>query len=122
MGYAEAIAGVGLKPIVDELLGDYQGDWVAIVNDEDSWKDNAGFLVYGYGSCSGCDEWQAAETALERVDIVRSMVERVKWFDSLTDLKEFINGDHPELEWYGHDEEWVGFKAKVNSLTPGDLY
>ncbi len=55
MGYREALEAAGAKVLAFKEFGSYQGDWYALVeyNNETGW-------VHGcYGSCSGCDSFEA---------------------------------------------------------------
>lgn len=52
MGYESALIAAGADIKVFKEFGSYQGDWFAILNN--------GNVVHGaYGSCSGCDAFQA---------------------------------------------------------------
>lgn len=52
MGYAESIEANGLKVVEFKEFGSYQGTWIAKLDD--------GRVIEGsYGSCSGCDAFQA---------------------------------------------------------------
>lgn len=151
-GYLGALRGLGVHPVADQALGSYQGDIVALVRfceddiEYSTWDsdDPVGFVVIGYGSCSGCDSWQGADTAEERLDILERMVKSIKWFPNLGEAKAYVLGvpvfdddgvdqyggrrwdrqsDHPnplyrdhELEWYGHETGWTEFMAAVREL------
>ena len=53
--YEEAFKRLGYKILTWETFGSWQGDYAAILE-----KDGKlGFVVIGYGSCSGCDSLQA---------------------------------------------------------------
>jgi hypothetical protein len=52
MGYSEAIESNGLKIKEMKEFGSYQGTWIAILED-------GRFIEGSYGSCSGCDAFQA---------------------------------------------------------------
>lgn len=55
MGYCEAMEAAGAEVLAYQEFGSYQGDWWAKVSFEGST-----FWVHGaYGSCSGCDAFQA---------------------------------------------------------------
>lgn len=52
MGYDKAIEATGVKIKEYKEFGSYQGTWVAVLED--------GRIIEGsYGSCSGCDAYQA---------------------------------------------------------------
>ncbi len=50
-GYREALEAAGAKVEAFEEFGSYQGDWWA--------KTDKGWINGSYGSCSGCDAFQA---------------------------------------------------------------
>ena len=55
MGYSEALTAAGANILAFEQIGSYQGDWFAkvIYQDKELW-------IHGsYGSCSGCDAFEA---------------------------------------------------------------
>lgn len=54
IGYDDIIDSFGYKSKY-EYFGSYQGDIVVIVED----GSRKGYLIIGYGSCSGCDELEA---------------------------------------------------------------
>lgn len=54
-GYQEALAAAGAVVHVFEEFGSYQGDWWAKV----TYKGKTGWIKDYYGSCSGCDAFQA---------------------------------------------------------------
>lgn len=55
MGYSEALEKAGAKVIDFRETGDYQGTWGAVVE----YKDKKALVIGSYGSCSGCDAFQA---------------------------------------------------------------
>ena len=55
MGYKEALEAAGAKVHAFEEFGSYQGDWWAKV----TYQDNTGWIRGSYGSCSGCDAFEA---------------------------------------------------------------
>lgn len=55
MGYKEALEFAGAKVLAFEEFGSYQGDWLAKVQ----YRGDTFWLRDYYGSCSGCDAFQA---------------------------------------------------------------
>lgn len=55
MSYSEALSAAGAEVVVFQMFGDYQGSWWAkvIYGDRPLW------VTGSYGSCSGCDAFQA---------------------------------------------------------------
>jgi hypothetical protein len=64
---------------------DYQGfvDVSCLLNDGRVFS-----YYYSYGSCSGCDTWEAAE--LTDVQIVETMLKEATFFDSLSLYNEWL--------------------------------
>lgn len=106
------------QPMLDEfgeiLLqvddDDYQGDSFLIYK-----KDNKyGLLIFGWGSCSGCDALQACDDIDEVQELMDSLYNSITWFDSLQELKNYIsNNDIMELKWYCHSDTFKKFKRQI---------
>lgn len=54
-GYEWAMEMAGAKVMAYKSFGSYQGDWFAKVE----YKDKTYWIKGGYGSCPGCDAWNA---------------------------------------------------------------
>lgn len=128
-GYKDAVIRPG-DTIVDSLwAGDYQGDLYMILQDSEG---RYGFTVIGYGSCSGCDWWEATRDDAEydwetktyrKPEVIDRFVEQVQsgvqWFDSKMDLKVKLRTMLREREtyWYSNDKEWRAWaERQINSL------
>lgn len=119
--YLEMIAPLGVTTLVSETLGSYQGDIVALVQEDVNYSDERfGFVSIGYGSCSGCDALEAAQSAAELAGIAKQTVDSIRWFDSLDEAKAFIASDDQLLQWHGHEAEWPTFQAAVAAWSPAD--
>lgn len=55
-GYIRAIQAAGAVVLAEERFGSYQGDWWAKV----LWNGQVGWVHGAYGSCSGCDSFEAS--------------------------------------------------------------
>ena len=55
MSYQEALEAAGATVEHIEYFGSYQGDWLAVV----TYKGVRGIIHSWYGSCTGCDAFQA---------------------------------------------------------------
>lgn len=55
MSYQEALEKAGAEVLLFKYFGSYQGDWFALV----SYGGQTGWVNGSYGSCSGCDAFQA---------------------------------------------------------------
>ena len=61
MGYEEALKEAGADVVSFKAFGGWQGDWWAHVY----WKGDEGYIHGWYGSCSGCDAFQAEFGCIE---------------------------------------------------------
>lgn len=117
-GYLGLAKALGLVEKVGADLGYYQGDYVALVTEDIGYGsgDRWGFLVIGYGSCSGCDELDAADTVEDMLKIATDMVERIRWFSTLDGAKAYITSDEQVLEWHAHESGWPAFVDSVRGF------
>ena len=82
---------------------DYQGD-SRLLYDENG---KIGVLIFGWGSCSGCDALQACGSLWEVQELCDSLQEDIKWFDDKAQaLEYFANHD-----WQG-DYSWHQMETK----------
>jgi hypothetical protein len=92
--------------IAEEIWGDWNLLWE---DSEADYQGHASFLVkkgnkyvfyeWHYGSCSGCDGWEAADATNE--EIAAEMQERAAVFNSKKELKgwlEMLEGRNPEVK------------------------
>lgn len=98
--------------VLEADFGYYQGDYIYIF--KSGW--GYGFLIVGYGSCSGCDMLQSCESLDSVLELQESLRNGVKWFDNLDDLKTYILDDNRDLEWYSHEAGWNEFVNNVKEL------
>lgn len=92
---------------------DYQGDTRVLLKEDGQY----GFLVVGWGSCSGCDALQAAESYEEIDSLIETLRNAIRWFSSIEEAKKYINATtERELEFYSHADEWKTFVTRVNEI------
>lgn len=98
--------GTILTQIDDE---DYQGDSRVLLK-----KDNKyGILIFGWGSCSGCDSLQACDSYEEIDQLIESFYNDIIWFDSLEDCKKWVRERDWELQYCFHCDETKQFIENV---------
>lgn len=129
--YSELVDSMEYEVLFHEDIGSYQGDYLYFLKDEDRssvLSDDAryGLLVFGYGSCSGCDSLQACSNETDVTDLRNNIHNNIKWFKSKQAVVKFINNKdtQPFKDWYwredGADEfinkilEYCGGKKAVN--------
>lgn len=107
-GYREMLEEKELEILAWETFGDYQGDYAIIVKRNDM----LGFLVIGYGSCSGCDALEACETQEEYDALMLSVLDSISWGGKDFILKKVANL-FDDNNWYRHDEGFVDSISKL---------
>lgn len=124
--YEEIVNSWGYEVLEFETFGQYQGDHLALLRD----GDRLGLIVFGYGSCSGCDELQAIEPWgggedddwTEVIEFAERLRSEVHWSDSRSDLRDWVN-QTPENHWWSYDDEvrrWLVAQGLMSSPTPAD--
>lgn len=98
--YLTLINSTGVEVLHSEMFGSYQGDYFMIVKENGKW----GLLVFGYGSCSGCDALEACSTYedLNRVRI--SLYNNIFWADSSRELFKALMTKDWKRFWFGNEE------------------
>ncbi len=84
---------------------DYQGDSRLLLYDEGRY----GLLIFGWGSCSGCDALQACDS-FEEVDELRHFIlNDIQWESDSKKMKSWIENKDWELEYSWYDKETEEF-------------
>ena len=113
----ETILGSFGTVLLQDGLGYYLGDCL-VLYDRQTALDSYGFLVFGYGSCSGCDALEAASYSYETLDAeIDRLRASIVYFASLEELVRFLD-DPPEISWW-HAEgvDTHSFRNKVAGLA-----
>lgn len=85
------------KIVIQVDDADYQGD-SRLLYDENG---KIGLLIFGWGSCSGCDALQACNTLEEVQELCNELQEDIKWFDNKEQALEYFKNH----DWRG-DYSW----------------
>ena len=88
---------------------DYQGDTRVLYDNDGS----IGILIFGWGSCSGCDALQACTTMEEVQELCDGLQDSIKWFDSREEALAYVTEKDWKLEWCWHSEETKEFIQEV---------
>lgn len=110
-----------LKERVGEILfwadfGNYQGDYVALVGT----PERMGFVVIGYGSCSGCDALEACGWGDEPdydknvSDLMDSIVNSIFW-GTPQEIIARIN-DEEYITWWSDEQNDEGIARLLDFL------
>jgi len=112
--YQEALEAAGAKVLEYEYFGDYQGTWIALVD----YNGQRGFVEGSFGSCSGCDAFQAEfdYDDYEKEDYQQRLSDFGKgYLDPLLTFDQMIKSASTNIEWdYDAKEmlEWVKDKER----------
>jgi hypothetical protein len=119
----------GYQVILADACGSYHGDYVYLLGD----GDRRGFLIVGYGSCSGCDALEAEEPAGRDttpedwqgvVELAQALRESIHWADDAKALAENLRyrlkhgPSTGENWWYFDDEVKSVVKGFIGLLDP----
>jgi hypothetical protein len=88
---------------------DYQGD-TRVLYDNDG---KIGFLVFGWGSCSGCDALQACGNIDEVQELCDELQDDIKWFANKEEALQWTKEKDFATEYYWHISEGREFVRKV---------
>ena len=91
-GYEAMIEEFG-KVLVQVDDHDYQGDTRVLYENNGQY----GYLIFGWGSCSGCDALQACESVEELDKLIQEICEKITWFDSKQEAIDFFE----KHDWEG---------------------
>lgn len=113
-------------PIVEHLgkvacrldANDYQGDSYVFYKEENKY----GVMIFGWGSCSGCDALQACDSVEELDSLIEQMTGDVRWFNTAKELYDWLNDDnYQQTQWHFHSKMFNNFKEKVNDMLVKDI-
>jgi hypothetical protein len=105
--YEELVDGWGYEVVTFDTIGSYEGDHFVVLRDGERY----GWVVFGYGSCSGCDELEAAAPWNEDGDwteVVKLSDElraKVEWHDLAAALADRLAALERGNEWWLNDSE-----------------
>lgn len=139
MGYSEAMEAAGAVVHQFEHFGSYQGDWWALVTLPDGRK---GWINGSYGSCSGCDAFEAefdygtrdycsephwvhdpacAECVRLKADYDKKLAEfGAGYLDGVMTDAEALKHASEHLEWDSDAQQMVDFIAKHSEAPHAD--
>ena len=116
----DIVADWGFEIVATETFGSYQGDLLFTLRD----GERIGYVVIGYGSCSGCDALEAIwyysnESPWREHEGIKSLsaelLQGVRWFDN---AEAFRAGVAETLvrgtDWYIYDDDardWLARQA-----------
>lgn len=110
-GYSEIVESWGYAIAAKARLGDYQGDHLYLLRDNDQY----GLLTVGYGSCSGCDALEGCDTHEEVENLRASMHSSIQW-KSADETRDYLLTLDCAAKFYGEDTDALAFVNQSLSL------
>lgn len=96
INYDDLIKSCNLKIVNKERFGSYQGDIFYLVKDENRY----GFVVVGFGSCSGCDALYSC-TTLDELSLLRDKIySNITWRNSKKGIINYLEEKDHSKEYY----------------------
>ena len=98
------------------------GNIIIAVDDENCQGDSRilyqknnkiGYLIFGWGSCPGCDALRACKNIQDVEELYQSLKKQVKWFNSKQEALDWFTNKDWELEHEYHAKEFETFINKV---------
>lgn len=120
-GYQAVAEGLGWDTHLWADERDYQGDSWAIITSGD-YNKTYGFLCFGWGSCSGCDALEDAqsddepERSQKMAAVATSLAGKVHWEESQEDLWRWLAEKDFSTEFYDDKEEFKTFLCDALEL------
>lgn len=107
-GYREMLKAEEVEILAWETFGEYQGDYAVVVKRNEL----LGFLVIGYGSCSGCDALEGCETQEEYDALMLSVLSNISW-GGPDFIRSKITNLIEDNDWYRYESGFVDSIAKL---------
>lgn len=103
--YEALVESIGVEICLQVDDHDYQGDSRMILTDGSRW----GLLIFGWGSCSGCDGLQAVNN-YEGLDSMRDeLVNDIHWEATAAELLGYVENRDWALQYCWHQAETKQF-------------
>lgn len=111
--YEPMLRSMGYEVLLQVDEGSYSGDSRLL------YRDGAriGYLMFGWGSCSGCDALQACSSYAEAEKLRDELHRSIQWFDSPAAALAWVRGRNWELE-FGEPGEFV---EKATALLESEV-
>lgn len=100
--YEDLISSMDLEHIVHQKFGTYQGDAVSIVKKGRAY----GLLIFGYGSCSGCDALEACSKIEDVIELRDNLYREIHWEPGRVAFTKWLMERDWEGQWIWHEDEF----------------
>lgn len=111
-GYLDLIDTFDCEVIIINSDSDYQGDSRLLLKNQEKY----GILIYGWGSCSGCDAFLSCQNDIDDLLELRNQLWRqIDWKDK-SEIIEYINNHDWEGDYSWHNEETRNFVCELKNF------
>jgi hypothetical protein len=123
-GEGEEVSTGDYTPMVSSL-----GEILLTVEDACSWEGDSrfllrwlgqyGILIFGWGSCSGCDALQACTSLDDLIELRNRLAEEVVWFNSAEECANYIRDKDWKMDRCYSEPESQDFVDKALAILTG---
>ena len=106
--YTPMLDSMGYETLLRVDDSEYQGDSRLILRDGSRY----GVLIFGWGSCSGCDALQACDSMKEIEELRTRLRDDIKWFDTRAELLSYFETHDWEGDYSWNAEETKQFVSE----------
>jgi len=107
--YTPLLNSFGYDIIIRVDVKDYQGDSYLLFKN----GKKLGYLIFGWGSCSGCDALQACKSYKAIEELREKLHNSIKWFNNAKDMLDYFQNKDWEDEFFWYVDEGKEFVRKV---------
>lgn len=117
--YDMLVDSFGIESLIHVDDDDYQGSTYILLRDGNRY----GILIFGWGSCSGCDTLQDITDNRNKIQVLKDLNEyRDEMYDSITwrsrhEMIDYISAKDFKLEWYGHSSGGLRFIKELKDYS-----
>jgi hypothetical protein len=109
LGYDDLINSMELTTLVEGMDHDYQGDSYYLFENDGQY----GLLIFGWGSCSGCDALEAVYDDYDQIVALRdNLYNSIQW-KTHTEMVQYINAKDFNGEFYMYSKEGKAFVEAI---------
>jgi hypothetical protein len=98
--------------LLQETLGSYQGDIVLLYEKDGKF----GYLIFGYGSCSGCDSLEACSSFEGIAELYERLEGSVQWWDSAKEALDYFEQKDWSTDYGWHEDGFKEFVEKCQEI------
>lgn len=111
--YTPMIKSFAEKVLVQVEDDDYQGDTRVLLQD----NNRIGHLIFGWGSCSGCDALQGCCGNYDELnELANDLYNDIKWFDTVQEALDYFNNHDWEGDYCWHIDETREYINKCKEI------